>query len=131
MLKTFLLVGALSACAAPIPNPWQGLDVDLSPATTPIHCVMPLPDVVEGQSITYTTSVALEAYRVCANANEAIVTEHAAQIGQLKLARKGLVEAGQAQRHISDMKQTMLDDERRHNLYMSVGYWAVILGLAL
>ena len=131
MRYTIILALLLSGCATVTPNPWIGLDTDLSIATTPIHCVMPLPDEVIGQSIVYETSVPLEAYRVCSEANEDIVSEHALQIHQLKLARKGLTEAGQAQRRIADMKQTMLNDERRHNLYMSVGYWVVILGLAL
>ena len=131
MRLIIILALFLSGCATVTPNPWQDLDTDLSVATGPIHCVLPRPDEVVGQSIVYTSAHALEAYRVCSEANEAIVTEHALQIGQLKLARKGLTEAGQAQRHIADMKQTMLNDERRHNLYMSVGYWVVILGLAL
>jgi len=96
------LILMISGCATSAPNPWQGLDVDLSPATDPIHCVLPRPDDVIGQSITYTTAHGLEAYRVCSEANEAIVIEHAAQIGQLKIARKGLVEAGRSQRRISD-----------------------------
>jgi len=70
----------------------------------------------------------LEAYRTCSEANEVIGSEHAAQIGQLKLARKGLVEAGQAQRRIADMKQTMLDDERKHHFWQSLGYWVLIGG---
>ncbi len=131
MLKTFLLAGVLSGCATAAPDPWQGLDVTLSPATAPIHCVLPLPDEVIGQSIVYETSHALEAYRVCSEANEAIVIQHALQIGQLKLARKGLTEAGQAQRRIADMRQTMLEDERRHNFFKSIGLYVVIIGLAL
>ncbi len=129
MWLTFFLVGALSACAAPIPNPWLGLDTDLSPATDPIHCVLPRPDEVIGQSITYTTAHSLEAYRLCSEANEAIVTEHTLQIGQLKIARKGLVEAGQAQRHIADMREEMLRDERRHNFWQSIGLYVVIIGM--
>ncbi len=131
MRAMIILALLLSGCATTTPDPWQGLDVTLSPATAPLHCVMPLPDEVIGQSIVYTTSHALEAYRVCSEANEAIVLQHALQIGQLKLARKGLTEAGQAQRRIADMRQTMLDDERRHNFFQSIGLYVVIIGLAL
>lgn len=131
MLKTFLLAGVLSGCATPAPNPWLGLDTDLIAAAEPIHCVLPRPDEVVGQSITYESAGPLEAYRVCSEANEAMVTEHALQIGQLKLARKGLTEAGQSQRNIADMRQTMLQDERRHHLYSSVGYWIAIIGMGL
>jgi hypothetical protein len=73
----------------------------------------------------------LNDYRQCSEANEAIASEHALQIGQLKLARKGLTEAGRSQRNIADMRQTMLDDERRHNFFQSIGLYAVIIGLAL
>jgi hypothetical protein len=92
---------------------------------------MPLPDEVVGQSIVYETAHALEAYRVCSEANEALVAEHAAQIQQLKVARLNLTEAGQAQRHIADMRQEMLQDERQHHFWSSIGYWAVIVGLAV
>ena len=129
MLLTFLLVGVLSGCATQSPNPWVELETDVSPATQPLNCVMPLPDEVVGQSIVYTTAHALEAYRVCSEANEAIAQEHALQIGQLKLARKGLVEAGQSQRAIADMRKEMLEDERRHNFFEKIGYWIVIIGM--
>jgi len=59
------------------------------------------------------------------------VGEHAAQIGQLKVARKALVEAGQAQRNIADMRQEMLEDERRHHFWQSIGYWVAIIGMGL
>ena len=129
MLKTFLLAGVLSGCATPAVNPWQGLDTDVSAATSPIHCVMPRPDEMVGQSIVYETAHALEAYRVCSEANEAIASEHTLQINQLKISRKGLTEAGQAQRSIAQMKQEMLDDERKHNFWTSIGYWVVILAM--
>ena len=131
MLKTFLLVGVLSGCATTTLNPWTDLDVDLSPAIAPIHCVLPRPDEVIGQSIVYETVHALEAYRVCSEANEAIANEHALQIGQLKLARKGLTEAGAAQRSISDMKEEMLRDERRHNFFEKIGLYVLVIGLGV
>ncbi len=129
MRPIIILALLLGGCATPTPNPWLGLDIDLSRATDPIHCVPPRPDEVIGQSIVYTTAHALEAYRVCSAANEAIVTEHVAQIGQLKIARKGLVEAGLAQRHIADMRAEMLRDERRHHLVQSIGLYAIIIGM--
>ena len=132
MLRILLLSGVLSGCATPTPNPWLGLDVDLSPATGPIHCVLPRPDEVIGQSILYTTANSLEAYRLCNEDNAAIVTEHALQIGQLKISRKGLVEAGAGQRRITDMYKQMLEEERRSHLISTVGWAAIaIAGIAL
>ena len=130
-MRYLIILVLLSGCATQAPNPWQGLDTDLSPATAPIHCVLPRPDEVIGQSIVYETAHALEAYRVCSEANEAIVNEHAAQIHQLKLARKGLTEAGQAQRHIANMKQEMLNDERKHNFFEKIGLYVVIIGMGV
>ena len=131
MFATFFLVGVLSGCAVQPENPWQDLTVEVEPATEPLECVMPLPDGVVGQSIVYETAHALEAYRVCSEANEALAGEHVAQIQQLKIARQNLVEAGQAQRHIADMRQEMLQDERQHHFWTSIGYWVVIVGLAV
>jgi len=71
----------------------------------------------------------LNAYRQCSEANEGIAGEHALQIGQLKIARKGLVEAGLAQRHIADMREEMLKDERQHHFFQSIGLYAVIIGM--
>jgi len=132
-LATFCLLGLLiSGCVTSTPNPWTDLDVDLSPATIPLDCgKFPLPAEVYNTHVVYDKVGLndLDAYRTCSEANESIITEHALQIGQLKLARKGLVEAGQAQRNIADMRQTMLEDERKHHLFQSVGYWIAIIGL--
>jgi len=131
----FLILGALvSGCASNLPSPWVVLDTDTSPATTSLDCgSFPFPDSATDESITYSKAGTndLEAYRECSDANKAIVDQNAAQIDQLKLARKGLVEAGQAQRQIADMRETMLNDERRSNAFMSAGYWVVILAMGL
>jgi len=134
MWLTFLISFALVSCATPIPNPWIGLDTDLSPAATPLDCgSFPLPSESHKTHVVYDKAGLndLNAYRRCSEANEAIVTEHALQIGQLKLARKGLVEAGQAQRHIADMREEMLRDERRHHLFQSIGLYAIIIGMGV
>lgn len=131
LLLIFWLAG-LSGCAtAPTANPWDGLTVEIEAATTPLDCgKFPLPDEVDGNVLVYSNNGAnaLEDYRKCSEANQGIATEHAAQIDQLKIARKGLVEAGQSQRRIADMKQEMLEDERQHHFWQSLGYWALIAG---
>ena len=134
---TFLIVfvSLLSGCASTPPNnPWIGLNAGLSPATTPLDCgKFPIPSEVVDTGVIYNKAALndLDAYRVCSEANEAIASEHALQIHQLKFARKGLTEAGQAQRRIADMKQEMLDDERKHNFFEKIGLYVVILGMGV
>ena len=132
-LLTFLILGlSLSGCATVTPNPWQNLDTDTSAAVSAIDCgQFPYPSEVYKTHVVYDKAElnTLDAYKKCSEANEAIANEHALQIGQLKLARKGLTEAGQAQRNIADMKEEMLRDERKHNFFTSIGYWVVIIGM--
>lgn len=133
-LALFLIVGALASCASTPPNPWLEIDVSETPAATAVDCgSMPLPSEVVGDSIIYDNAGVndLEAYRVCAEANEAIVTEHAAQIGALKRSRTALVSAGASQRRIADMRAEMLKEERRSHLFQSIGLYAIIIGLVL
>lgn len=136
LLPIFLLVGVLSACATtPAPNPWDGLTVDTKPAAQPVDCgSFPLPSERIGDDIVYNNAGLndLDDYRACSEANKAIVVEHAAQIGQLKVARKNLVEAGQAQRRIADLRAEILEDERKHMFWERLGLWAIaIAGVAL
>ena len=132
-LPTFLILGlSLSGCATVTHNPWQDLDTDTSAAVSGIDCgAFPYPSEVYKTHVVYDKAGfnALDDYKKCSEDNEAIVNEHALQIGQLKLARKGLTEAGQAQRNISDMREQMLADERRHNLWTTSGLYVVILAL--
>ena len=117
----FCIIGlSLSAGCATRPSisPWAGLSTDTSPAAASLDCgSFPAPVRATMAEIVYDEDGvnALETYRVCAEANQGNVDEHAAQILQLKITRKGLTEAGQAQRNIAAMKQEMLDEERRHH----------------
>ena len=134
MKRLLVIAFLLSGCATQAPNPWQGLTVDETPATTPIDCgSFPMPSEVVGDSLVYDNVGAndLEAYRSCSEANSAIVTEHALQIGQLKRARRALVSAGVSQRNIAEMRQTMLDDERKRNFFEKIGLYAIIIGLGV
>lgn len=135
----FCIIGlSLSAGCATRPSisPWAGLSTDISAAAASLNCgSFPAPISAIAAEIVYDEDGvnALEAYRVCSEANEANVDEHAAQIQQLKIARRGLTEAGQAQRNIADMRAEMLEDERKHHFWQSLGYWVVIgaMGVAL
>ena len=134
-LIIFCLAGAaLSGCASAPVDPWAELTVDESPAALAVDCgSFPLPDAVNGDNLVYSNAGAndLEAYRRCSEANAAIVQQHALQIGQLKRSRAALVDAGRSQRNIATMRQEMLEDERKHQFWQSVGYWAVIIGMGL
>ena len=133
ILPIFCLVGVLSGCATTPPeNPWADLTTETDPATTSLDCgSFPLPNEQIGDAIVYGEDRIhdLEAYRVCAEANQAVVDEHAAQIGDLKQSRASLTSAGAHQRNIADMRLEMLEDERRHNFWTTLGYWVVIVGL--
>ena len=129
-----LIAGASLAGCATTSDPWADQVTEVEAAVTPIDCgKFPRPTRVGRGDVTYDNAGVnrLEAYRVCSEANEAIAGEHAAQVNELKRSRAALVSAGQAQRNIAEMRQEMLDDERRHHAVMSVGYWVVILGLGL
>ena len=129
---TFLIVGlSLSGCATVQEDPWSELTVETEPAVTALDCGrFPMPASSGEAGITYDVSGvnALEAYRTCSEANEAIANEHAAQVDQLKIAREALTEAGQAQRNVALMRQEMLEEERRHHFWQSLGYWVLIIG---
>ena len=135
-LSLIISASLLSGCASsPAPNPWDGLTVETDPATTAIDCgSFPLPSEALEAAVVYDKAGlnALEAYRLCSEANEANVDEHAAQIGQLKISRKNLVEAGAAQRRIADLRSEILEDERKHMFWERLGLWAIALaGVAL
>ena len=134
-LAIFCVIGVISGCAtAPPENPWDGLTVDTDPAVTSLDCGrFPAPSEATSSMIVYDMAGtnALEAYRICSETNGAVVDWHAAQIGELKVARAALVDAGQAQRNIAGMRQEMLEDERQHHFWTSLGQWALIIGLGL
>ena len=121
-----------ASCATAPPDPWVDLETETEAAVTPLDCgKFPFPYTFTDTEVTYDKSGTndLNDYRICSEANQAIASEHALQIDQLKISRKGLTEAGQAQRRIADMKQTMLEDERQHNFWTNMGLYVVILAL--
>ena len=128
----FSIIGVLSVCASQAPNPWESIEVPTGEITQPIDLgKFPLPSQSDPRGIWYDIegTNSLETYRLKAEGNTAIALAHAEQIEALRKGVDGLVEAGKAQRRIADMKQEMLESERRHNFYTSIGYWAVIIGM--
>lgn len=64
-------------------------------------------------------------------ANYDIANEHITQIEEMRDAAENLIDAGQHQRHIAEMKQEMLDDERKRNFFEKIGLYALIIGMGL
>ena len=93
----------------------------------------PVPEVFDESGATFTLEQlrVLDAYRETAQANTAIAEQHQKQIEALQDALEALVEAGMAQRVVADMRQQMLEEERRHNTYEKVGLYAIILALGV
>jgi hypothetical protein len=73
----------------------------------------------------------LDSYKTAAEANTAIAAEHAQQVEVLQETVVSLVSAGQAQRSVAEMRKEMLEEERRHNFFKSIGLYAIIIGMGL
>ncbi len=130
-LAGVVLVSA--SCATTQSNPWETVEVDQAPAERPLPLpVFPVPVSFTAESVTFDLAGAqeLEAFRVAALANTEVANEHASQVDSYREAVGHLVDAGKAQRRIADMRQEMLEDERRHHVWTSIGYWVAIIGLA-
>ena len=140
--KTLLIfslsLSLVASCASTPPDNWSDIDVETEAAVTPIDCGgFPMPsDVIKDDEGNVTDGIydkpamnLLNDYRECSEANEGIANENALQVNQLKISRKGLTEAGAAQESISNMRQTMIEDERKHHFWSSIGQWALIIAL--
>jgi len=138
---TLLAVGASlslsSGCAtAPASDPWAKVEVDLTPAERPVR----LPEWPQETSFTedevtfdLSGARALEAYRVTGEGNTELAEEHAAQIDDLKDAAATLIETGQAQRRVADLRLEILQEERRHHFIEKITLYAgaiLILGVS-
>jgi len=122
------LVGGLLACATPPVNPWDSIEVPSEAIETPLPC----DELPEPEALDDIGKGRIEAMHECAMANYDIASEHVTQIKKLRLATRDLIEAGQAQRRISDMHKQMLEEERRSHLISTIGWAALaVAGIAL
>jgi hypothetical protein len=130
-----LIAGALvSGCSVNQPDPWQSLTTDRQPAEQPLPLgSFPFPDKVHDDRIVYRESgiKALEIYREAAEANTAIAKEHANQVDQYAVAVDHLVDAGKGQKRVADLRQEILEEERRHWFWERTSYWVAILVLGV
>ena len=121
----------LLGCASQPPNPWESIEVPRGTITQTIELgKFTLPSQSDSRRVVYDVEGvnALETYRLKAEGNTAIAAAHAQQIEALRKGIDGLVEAGKAQRRITDMRQEIIDSERRHHFWQSLGYWVLIVG---
>ena len=99
------------------------------------NCEWHCPYCTHSEGITYSVQGVneLEAYRLTAEANTTIAAAHAEQIEALRKGIEGLVSAGKAQRRIADMRQEILEEERKHWMFERLGYWAgyILIGASL
>ena len=134
MLLIFSIVGlVLSGCSStPQQNPWHDQVIETEAATTSVDCgSRPMPsEIIGADNVLYDQAAfnRLDQYLNCMDANVGIADDNAAAIDELKQVRKELVRAGVAQYNISEMRETMLEDERKHHFWQSLGYWILIIG---
>ena len=127
--KAYLLVFLLAGCAT-TPNPWD-FDVDTTPTERPLE----LPDFPSPIDFTETEvtfdlegAKSLTEYQVVAETNTEVASLNADQSDNLKTASSHLVKAGQAQHALTELQKEILEEERRHNMWERIGYWALIIG---
>jgi len=129
---TLFLIGTLcSACATTQPNPWDSIELDEKPVEAPLVLPeLPKPTIV-GDTVVLSPDQAAQVrdYGIIARANTIMAQEYAKAINERQRANTALVGAGKAQRIQSEMRLEMLEDERRHNFFTSIGYWVVIIAL--
>ena len=130
MVLIFLIAGsAVTGCAVAPSNPWDDVEVDLSPAVRPDRLPdRPIP-VVHPDGFLYDREglQALDEYFTLAEAAEDIAHLNADEIDQLKRASKALIEAGQAQRRQTEITKDILEDERRHHAWEKAGLYVIML----
>ena len=132
-LKLFLAGVLISGCASEPTNPWNDIELDETPVEAPLALPeLPKPTIV-GETVVLDASQAAQvrSYGIIARANTVMAEEYSKSINERKRANTALVEAGKAQRAQSEMRLEMLEDERRHNFFTSIGYWVIIVALGI
>ena len=132
-----LVLGCLAGCAtSPSPDPWADIEVQEPGAIKPLSLPeFPSPVSMTEDTVTFDLdgANAVSAYIVVAEGNTDIGAAHAMQIDDLRIAAKALVEAGKAQRKVADLRQEILEEERRHWMFEKAAYLTgfLLIGLAV
>lgn len=72
-------------------------------------------------------ATALLKFQTTAEGNTKIAKAHAAQIVELQHALAGMLEAGRAQRRVSDLRLEILQEERRQHVIEKVGLYVLMI----
>ena len=131
-----LWVICLSVCVLSCATPADNWNITIPDSEVPEVIELPaFPDPIESNNdmAVYSKDAVKEMvlYTIAAKANTGAGEELAEEVKDLRRGAEKLVEIGKIQENISNMKGEALDDERQHNFFMTIGYWAVILGLVV
>ena len=125
-ISKLLIVGAcLTGCAVQSPDPWAQLEPDETPSVKPF----PLPDrcvpvEIDGNYVIDRSFVnCLDDYYTISEGNTDIASALAGQVDALKQANNELIQAGQAQRRVADIRQQIIEEERRSHFIQSIALW--------
>ena len=131
-----LWVICLSVCVLSCATPADNWDIKVPDSAVPEVIELPaFPDPIESNNdmAVYSKDAVKEMvlYTIAAKANTGAGAELAEEVKDLRRGAEKLVEMGKIQENISNMKGEALTDERRHNFFTTIVYWAAILGLVV
>ena len=125
---TLLAAGLLAACATSNdPNPWDDLEVETEPAPRPVALPdWPSPIHYDADTVTFDLEGAkrLERFRVVSVGNYDMAEASADEVDALNDAAGHLIEAGKAQRALTDLQRQIVEEERRRHFFEKITYWA-------
>ena len=102
---------------------------DKAPAQPVALVDWPAPSEVTDELVSFDLDGATQLlkFQTIAEGNTGIANAHAAQIVELQKALAGMLEAGKAQRRVSDLRLEILQEERRQHAIEKVGLYVLML----
>lgn len=120
-----------SGCVtSPSPDPWASITLTDKIPAQPIQLVeWPEPAEVTEARVSFDLegATALLKFQTIAEGNTEIAKAHAAQIVELQKALAGMLEAGRAQRRVSDLRLEILQEERQQHLIEKIGLYVLMV----
>ena len=128
---TLFLILTINGCAtSPAPNPWDGIEASEYTAEQPLTLAeWPEPTSFGDDVVTFDLAgaKALTEFKIAAETNTDLATEHALEIDQLNMAVTNLAQAGAAQYKLTEMSNQILAEERQRHFYEKITYWVLLL----